>query len=1266
MPAAVEKAVSDVGNLVGEALPVIGAVVGFIYGGPTGASIGYSLGKAGQGAIKGNSNSTSGFVASAEGRDQVIRSSVANRTFIYGSAMVSGPLVFGGVAGEGNKYLWLVIPVAGHEVDAIPVVQFNELEVPLDASGNVTSGPYAGKVLVKKHLGNAGDPADVDLVAAGIGWTADHRLAGVAYLAVRLEWSRDVFPAGIPNIKAVVRGRKVFDPRSGLTVWSQNPALCVRDYITSTHGLEASASEIDTALLVAAANVCDEPITLAGGGTEPRYTCNGVLDTGSTPREIMEGMLTSMAGFVVWSGGQYQIHAGAYTAPTVTLTADDLRGPVKVRPRMSRKELFNAVRGTFVDPSAYWQPTDFPVVSNATYAEQDGGQVIWRDSVLPYTTSSATAQRIAKITLERSRQGITVELACKLTVFKVSTMSTVRLEIEQLGWAGKEFKVLGWHFAPEGGVDLVLQEEVAASYEWNSGLETVRDPAPDTNLPDPLSVAPPTGLSVEVQNITQPDGVVAPRLVASWFAAADAFVREYEVAWREDAGPWDSATTSALRWLIPGAVTGSSYDVRVRSINSLGVKSAWLTKDGTVSTPPQAAPAAPVLTALGSMFAVRLDWAFGDTRKDIAGVEVWHSVTNNRAAAQRLALVPFAATSYSHTGLSAGQGGYYWGRAVDTHDNASSWYPAGAAAGLFAAASSDPSALLEQLRGSVGIDQIAADLAQPIASQAQSILDLIESVEAIGTSVQQEATTRANADGSLAQQIITVQAVLSQSNLGKPLPLWNLNGQSIVTLADGKVGSAALRLSGNGGYPNQGYLVAIDRSKQYRTRFWARPSADTEGFLHFSLQQFVDGLGSPGPVNGGRSPYKPSGVSRSLHDTTYGAGQWGEYSFVWAASDWQAGVAFVLPEFLNNYPSAAGHWDIQDFTFTEVTAIENLSAAVQSEATARANADSAIAGTVTTLQARVDGVEGAANAAVQSEAAARANADSAIAGTVNTVLARLDTGDYAAVKESASATASRLGGVEAKYVLQVDANGRVAGMQLASGSGGTSVVFLADKFAFVMPDGSGAPRQVFVVGNVNGTPTLGFDGNQVVDGSIVARSLAAGTITAESGVLANAAIKSANIDSLAVNSIHIVGEAVTTSRFGSANGFERYWGGVPISGAPYSVEDVYSTLTLPVRAGEQTLITVSYVEIMSGSYTTYDYETGAPTTSSAVVYREPRIRVNGGAALATSGPHGCVRVLYVAPADGSVQVNFSVFVQGRGDGAYRASTLIMSAFTARR
>ena len=40
-----------------------------------------------------------------------------------------------------------------------------------------------------------------------------------------------------PNISAIVKGRKVYDPRTTSTVWSDNAALCVLDYLLSDFGL---------------------------------------------------------------------------------------------------------------------------------------------------------------------------------------------------------------------------------------------------------------------------------------------------------------------------------------------------------------------------------------------------------------------------------------------------------------------------------------------------------------------------------------------------------------------------------------------------------------------------------------------------------------------------------------------------------------------------------------------------------------------------------------------------------------------------------------------------------------------------------------------------------------------------------------------------------------------------------------------------------------------------------------------------------------------
>jgi hypothetical protein len=259
-----------------------------------------------------------------------------------------------------------------------------------------------------------------------------------------------------------------------------------------------------------------------------------------------------------------------------------------------------------------------------------------------------------------------------------------------------------------------------------------------------------------------------------------------------------------------------------------------------------------------------------------------------------------------------------------------------------AAASSETQASISSTQAATSESNAAgsASTANTQAGLATSAKDLASGFStAAGISAFNAATSETNAAGSASSAATSetnVKAIVRGTSLGLPLEQWVLNGQSIVTVSDGPVGINALRLVGAGGaYPNQGNYVPIDRTRNYRVRFWAKPSSDAAGLLYFSLQQFLDSSGTVGPVNGGRSPYKPSGQNRAQHLATYGD-TWGLYNFVWTSADWQSGVKFVRPDFLDNYPGAAGYWDVQGFSFTDVTETEEVSAAVQTLASTTA------------------------------------------------------------------------------------------------------------------------------------------------------------------------------------------------------------------------------------------------------------------------------------------------------------------------------------------
>ena len=128
-----------------------------------------------------------------------------------------------------------------------------------------------------------------------------------------------------------------------------------------------------------------------------------------------------------------------------------------------------------------------------------------------------------------------------------------------------------------GLVNLVLQEESSASYDWTAADdENTSDIAPNTNLPDPFLVGVPGNpvITEELYTTTNGSGV-KERANLSWAAADDAFVVSYEVLFKLTSSSVyiTAGITSDLEFQINDIAPGT-YDFQIRSINTLGQKSA--------------------------------------------------------------------------------------------------------------------------------------------------------------------------------------------------------------------------------------------------------------------------------------------------------------------------------------------------------------------------------------------------------------------------------------------------------------------------------------------------------------------------------------------------------------------------------------------------------------------------------------------------------------------------------------------------------------------
>jgi YVTN family beta-propeller protein len=581
---------------------IIGAIIaGSVAGSVAAGALAFSwmafgasllLGAVSKAMTKKPSASGSTISSGQSGRLVTVRQSIAAWQIIYGQAKVGGVITFFEASSD-NQYVHLVVTLAGHECEEIGDIYFNDELVPLDGSGNAT-GKYAGYARVKKHTGNAADTSQpfADLQTESDGkWTSAHLQRGRAKMYVRLTANPDLYPTGIPNFAAVVKGVKaVTDPRDSSTGWSDNPVLCLEHYLyDTTYGVGATfPTEFETTTIAAEASICDELVTLAGSPTttEKRYRLNGAFLTSEKPKAVIEIMLAAMAGKAINIGGLWYIYAGAYSTPTVTLTDAHLAGAISVQSHVSRRESCNAVKGVFTDPDNAWQATDFPGIASDTYMADDGGERVWKDIDLSgFVTSGTQAQRLAKIELLKIRQGLSVTGTFKLSAYGCVTGRTVALTIARYGWSAKAFEVVNTRFTYGSNgtlnVELSLRETAAAVYDWSTSEEQTVDIAPNSNLPDPSAVGTPSALT-----FTADDYLVRGEGDLTWTAPSDALVMEYVVEYKASAASDYNVlspvtgTSKRITGLQPG-----DYNCRVKARNYFGVAGSYATLTETIARP---------------------------------------------------------------------------------------------------------------------------------------------------------------------------------------------------------------------------------------------------------------------------------------------------------------------------------------------------------------------------------------------------------------------------------------------------------------------------------------------------------------------------------------------------------------------------------------------------------------------------------------------------------------------------------------------------------
>jgi hypothetical protein len=517
------------------------------------------------------SSSSRGYSISGESGAAV------DHQIIYGRSRVGGVRLYDASTGGNNEFLHRIMGFAGHEIESYDEIYLNDEVVTLDSTGNVTSpARYNGFVRLRRFYGTTTQEADPDLLAETSTltegrWTVNHRLLGVAYIYARFNYNPDVFPNGIPIISATIKGRKLYDPRTRTTAWSDNPALCIRDYLTAGFGLSQTSSQVDDISIATAANICEEVVD-----SEDRYTCNGSFVTGFTPSQVITDLLTSMGGLLWYSQGQWRMKAAKYVTPTVTLNEDDLRSGINLSTRHSRRNNFNTVKGKFKGPESTWQEADYPTVTDPVFVTTDNNIVNTLDFPLPYTTSSKRAQRIANIALRRNREQLTFSASFGLKALGVEVGDFVYINNIRFGWLNKPFEVSAWTFGLTETLDLQVQmtlREISSAVFTDEPAQIFENN--NTNLPSAFYTEP-VGLNLdsEVRIISES---ITDVILATVTASQPNNVERVEVQFKKSTSPkWSIVGVGDLGvYEVLVVDSNTLYDFRARSYSYLGIKSDW-------------------------------------------------------------------------------------------------------------------------------------------------------------------------------------------------------------------------------------------------------------------------------------------------------------------------------------------------------------------------------------------------------------------------------------------------------------------------------------------------------------------------------------------------------------------------------------------------------------------------------------------------------------------------------------------------------------------
>ncbi|WP_122498948.1 phage tail protein [Pseudomonas viridiflava] len=872
--------------------------------------------------------------------------------------------------------------------------------------------------------------------------------------------------------------------------WTNNPAwvtygVCTQDRFGL--GKRIKPWMVDKWELYRIAQYCDQDVPNGVGGVEPRFLCDMNLQGKANAWALLRDISGIYRGMTYWAQGQLVAQADMPRSQDfdyVFTRSNVIDGKFKYGSASAKTRYTRAIVGydnpdnnydtdviPFADPVLQRRfgdkPTELTAIgcTRASEAQRRGKWVVMSNNqdrtvsfstgmegaiplpgyIIPIADSllagreiggriSSAAGRVVTLdrdTLAKAGDRLIVNLpsgkAEGRTVQSVAgreitvTVAYSQAPTSQLQWALDAddlaiplYRVLSVKRGGEGEYAITALQYEPSKFDYiDTGARLEERPIsviPITVVPAPASVSLTSTTAIA-------QGLAVTTMTISWPAVTGAVA--YDVEWRRDSGNWIKVQRTGSASIDITGIYAGAYLARVRAVSAFDLSSNWrnsvLTQlKGKEGLP----PAVTSLKAESLLFAIGLKWAFPPGAEDTQRTEIWYGPTTDLAKATKLSDLAYPQSEYVMQGLLAGVRFFFWARLVDRTGNIGPWYPVGN--GVMGQASSEATPVLDLLTGKLTESQFGEHLF--------GRFDLIDG----------------NGPGSVNERLRDLKAEIGEiTDALVYVPTDSYVRDNTVRVGDNlwtAIDPVPAKADGTNGPPNPLYWVNTGQAVRAANGFAAQIAKNTTDITT------VDGRTTV------TAAQMQAVQAASRQDS-------GEGALLDALSGWDATANYAQEVRVRTEQDLA---QAQRVTILDSRVGTNEAKITLVETTVATDRESS-AQQIATLKAAVAANE----AATQSEARARADADSSLSSLVTTAQAKANEAAIA-VQQTTSALAStngKLAGIWSVRMELTQNNIPYAagfGLGLESGAAGTTSQFVvrADTF-LVMNTSSQSPQSFF-------------------------------------------------------------------------------------------------------------------------------------------------------------------------------------------------------------